>query len=268
MSDSIQSFEQSDVSQPTQEASASDYLNELKGKVDGLEKERGELKGAVERSTKMVERISSAFKDEQPEDEDDDTRDQRLLDMFLDAALEDQKSGGKGMPLTTKLAMETVGLKKQLREMAAAMKDLSTKQQVSTSAEFKYDQDAFSKIDMQVQDAISSIYGDVDQHLFEAVSKDIGKEIQRLKTDKPQAWEQIRRNPEYLKRMSMHFVEKKIPPRAREMLNAEKEKNTPMTDKELRQAFKEADVIKDPRARAEVRAAIRAKMLESSFNRR
>ena len=68
--------------------------------------------------------------------------------------------------------------------------------------------------------------------------------------------------------MSMYFVEKKIPPRAREMLNAEKEQSTPMTMKELDQAFKEADSIKDPRARGEVRAAIRQKKLEMSFNRR
>ena len=256
-------------SNPATDASASDYLSELKGKVDSLESERGELKGAVERSSKMVERLSSAFKDEQGDDEgDDDSRDQKILDMFLDAALEDQKAGGKGMPLTTKLAMETVGLKKQLREMQAMIKDLGAKQQITSSPDYKYDQDAFAHVDMQVQQAIESIYGSVDNNLFEAVSKDISKEIKNLKENKPQVWEQIRRNPEYLRRMSLHFVEQKIPPRAREMLNAEKERNTPMTMKELDQAFKEADAIKDPRARAEIRASIRQKKLELSFNRR
>jgi hypothetical protein len=266
----MQSSEQS--APVSNEPSASDYLSELKGEVGELKKDRSELRGAVDRSNRTLERIQSAFKDEpqNSEDEEDDTgRDQKLLDMFLDAALEDQKAGGKGMPLTTKLAMETVALKKELREVRAALKDFGNRQTVTSSADYKYDQDAYSQMDMRVQDAIGSIYGgEVDEHLFEAVSKDIGKEITRLKNEKPQVWEQIRRNPEYIKRMALYFVEKKIPPRAREIMMADKEKATPMGMNELRQAFREADSIKDPRARQEIKEAIRQKTLELSFGKK
>ena len=263
MSQEMQSSEQS---QSQDNGSATDYLEELKGKVSEIDSERVELRGAVERSNKTLERIQSAFKEESGDDEpDDEVKDQRLLDMFLDAAMEDQKAGGKGMPLTTKLAMETVGLKKMLREIRSELGRLGETQKVTSSPEFKYDQDAYSKIDMQVQDSIAAIYGEVDPHLFEAVSKDIGKEIQRLRTESPKTWEEIRRNPEYIRRMSMHFVEKKIPPKAREMLREEKERNTEMSDKELHKAMKEADLIKDPSARSEIKAAIRQKILERSY---
>lgn len=267
MSQEMQSSEQSVQGEP--QGSATDYLADLQGKVSEIDSERVELKGAVERSNRTLERIQSAFKDESSDEaEDDDSKDQKLLDMFLDAALEDQKSGGKGMPLTTKLAMETVGLKKMLREIRSEMSRLGETQKMALSPEYKYDNDAFSQIDSQVQTAIKGIYNEVDPYLFEAVSKDIGKEIQRLKKESPSTWEEIRRNPEYIRRMSLHFVEKKIPPKAREMLRVEQEKATPMTLQEMRQAFKEADQIKDIKSRNEIKTAIRQKMLEFSYKPR
>ena len=261
MSDDIVATETQEQSSPA----ASDYLNELKGKVEGLESERVELKGAVEKSNKTLTRLQAALRDEEDSEESDDEKDDRLLKMFREAAEDDKKQGGKGLPLTTKLAEENIQLRKMLRELKTDIGTLKETQKATSSPEFKYDQDAFSKIDMEVQEGISKIYGEIDQHLYEAVSKDINKEIQRLKKDHPQTWEQIRRNPEYIKRMSMHFVEKKIPPRAREMLREEQEKSTPMTLGELKKAFKEADAIKDPRSRAEVRTNIRQKMLELTY---
>lgn len=249
-------------------SATSDYLNELKGKVEGLESERVELKGAVEKSNKTLTRLQTALRDEadgEGGDESDEEKDDRLLKMFREAAEDDRKNGGKGLPLTTRLAEENIQLRKMLREIKTDLGTLKETQKATSSPEYKYDQDAFSKIDMEVQEGISKIYGEIDQHLYEAVTKDINKEIQRLKKDSPQTWEEIRRNPADIRKMSMYFVEKKIPPRAREMLREEQERATPMTLGELKKAFKEADAIKDPRSRAEVRTNIRQKMLELTY---
>jgi hypothetical protein len=51
------------------------------------------------------------------------------------------------------------------------------------------------------------------------------------------------------------------------MLNAEKERNTPMHMSELRQAMKEADDIRDPQARTQIKEQIRQKLLEEMYNR-
>lgn len=243
----------------------SDYLNELKGKVEGLESERVELKGAVEKSNKTLTRLQAALRDEEDSEESEEDKDDRLLKMFREAAEDDRKNGGKGLPLTTKLAEENIQLRKMLRELKTDIGALKETQKTTSSPEFKYDQDAFSKIDMEVQQGISKIYGEIDQHLYEAVAKDINKEVQRLKKEQPKIWEEIRRDTDKLRRMSMHFVEMKIPPRAREMLREEQERATPMSLGELKKAFKEADAIKDPRSRAEVRTNIRQKMLELTY---
>ena len=259
-----------ETTQPVQEnTSATDYLESLKGDIEGVKEDVKSKSEKIDRSAKMAERLERVFRDEADDSNlSDDEKDARFLKQFKEAAEADKKAGGSGLPLTTRLAEENAELKKQMREIQKSLAALGNKHETSQSPEFKYDQAAFEKIDMQVQDSINSIYGEIDQNLFEAVSKDIVKEVKRLKEQSPKTWEEIRRSPEMIRRMSMYFVEKKIPPRAREMLNAEKEQSTPMTMKELDQAFKEADSIKDPRARGEVRAAIRQKKLEMSFNRR
>lgn len=254
---------------PPENTSATDYLEALKGDIEGVKEDVKSKSEKIDRSAKMAERLERVFKDETDDSNlSDDEKDARWLKQFKEAADADKKAGGSGLPLTTRLAEENAQLKKMVREVQEQLKALGNKHETSQSPEFKYDQAAFEKIDMQVQDAINSIYGEIDQHLFEAVSKDIVKEVKRLKEQAPKTWEEIRRSPEMIRRMSLHFVEKKIPPRAREMMHAEKEQNTQMTDKELRQAFKEADSIKDIKARGELRASIRQRMLESSFGKK
>jgi hypothetical protein len=245
--------------------SAAEYMRELqsmRGEVESLKAEKNGL-------TAKFERVSKAFSDKDGgDDRADEDPDARFLDTYLEAALEDQKQGGKGLPLTTKLAMETAALKKQLREMQAELKRHGQRQDFMASPDTKYDTDAYSTIDMQVQEAVEGMYGEVPPHLFDAITKDISNEIKNLKKNNPEAWNQIRRNPEYLKRLGMHFVEKAIPPKARQMLQAEKERNTPMSMSEMRQAMKEADEIRDPQARGQIKEQIRQKLLEEMYNRR
>jgi hypothetical protein len=250
------------VSSAAEQSSASDYLKELqsmKGEVATLRKEKDSLSSRFEKASK-------AFSGE-PEAGQEGDPDEAFLNMYLEEALEDQKRGGKGLPLTTKLAMENVAVKKELREMKKMVEALKGRQEFEGSPEAKYDRDAYSQLDMQVQDALADIYGEGQPHLFDAVTKQLAAEIKSIKAKSPETWNQIRRNPEYLKRLGMHFVEQAIPPKARQMLNAEKERNTPMHMSELRQAMKEADDIRDPQARTQIKEQIRQKLLEEMYNR-
>lgn len=256
--DQVSSVSSSDSSPTGNEApagneqGAGDYLRELQS-----------VKQENQGLTSQFNKIKAAFSDDAGKEVDPDDK---MLDMYLEAALEDQKQGGKGLPLTTKLAMELVATKKAMKEMQAAIKQMSGRQEFDSRPDTKYDQDAYSTLDMSIQEAIGSIYGEENPSMFKAVTEQLANEINSIKANKPEMWAQIRRNPEYLKRLGMHFVEKCVPKKAREMMTAERERNTPMTQSDLAQALREANELRDPQARSKVKEAIRQKMLEVRYS--
>ena len=98
-------------------------------------------------------------------------------------------------------------------------------------------------------------------------SQKIINEVQRIQRERPDIWQQIRKNPEYQKRLVMHHVEQIIPPKARELLRNEKIQNTPMSNQDLWQAFREAgEKYKDnPTMRQKIQTSIRQEIISRKF---
>jgi hypothetical protein len=254
----------------TAEPTAAEYmaaLQHLDGEVKGLKSERDSTSKAVRDNQETMDRIRRAVSGEQETAEEVDP-DSEFLNLFLDEALKDQKAGGQGLPLTTKLAMEAAAHKKEIRELKAMVQKLASGQQQQNDPEVLYDREAYGRMDLQIQGALKNIYGEINPRLFQAITAEVGGEIQRLKREKPQIWQEIRRNPDHMQRMSLHFVEKFVPPKARQMMLEDKERNTPMTRSELNQAMREADQIQDQGTRAKIKESIRQKILEEMVNKK
>jgi hypothetical protein len=248
----------------TEGGDAHEYLDSLSSEVKSLREEKSRMSSQMKEHGETLSRVKKAFGGEEKERTPDD-EDQDFLDMYLEEALEDQKKGGKGLPLTTKLAMELVAARKDLRAMKADMAKLGKGQEQLYDPNLQYDREAYGSLDMQVQNSLHSIYGEINPYMFDSVTKAMADEIKTLKAQKPQVWAEIRRNPEYQKRMAMHFVSKSVPPKARQIMEDERERNTPMTMKELNQAMREADEIRDVGQRTKIKESIRQKILEERF---
>ena len=250
------------------DAGASAYLQQLQSlQAEQAEtRQRAEgLEGKLKESGEFITRIKDAVtgKEAAPVDEE-----QSFLDTFLEASLEDKTRGGKGMPLTTKLAVglaEQMKANKDLRNEIKAIKEALENQ---NNPETYYDKQAYTWLDTEIQNGLQSIYGRDNPHIknqFQAVVAGVNDEIRNLRQTRPAVWAEIRRNPESMKSMAMEFVERAVPPKAREILANERAKNTPMTRQDLIEANEEAKKIQDPAQRAKAKEAIRQQMLVNMY---
>ncbi len=159
--------------------------------------------------------------------------------------------------------IEQLQTNKQLtKDMAKIQKQMG---QVSDPSH-SIDQMAFSAIDSNIINGLNTVYGEneemeqVKAQQFRSVAALITEEIKQLKQNDPETWDRIRRNPVDQKKLTNHFLQKVIPPRARQLMEDDRIRNTPTTFSDLMAAFKEANQIKDPEQRKQIQERIRQEM--------
>lgn len=184
------------------------------------------------------------------------------LDKIIAIALESEKRG-RPIPLTANTAIKSLQFKIQtLKNQQAKDRELADlKAQVArlTNPQTQIDTQAFSNMDNVLMNQLQTIYGpneNVD-HIFDAVSKNIVAEIADLKRNDPKTWNQIARDRGAQQKLVTHFVKKAIPPRARQIMEEDQIRRTPLSTGELEAAFKEAkeawQSAKDPRKAEEMK---------------
>lgn len=196
---------------------------------------------------------------------------EKQLDYYLSEAVEAEKRG-RPLPLTTNLAVQFFQSRiEHLKERADMQKELQAlRQQTQQAADPQHaiNVHAYSSMDSFVKQGLDSLYGrdarfgDQKRYQFDAITKQMGDELKLIMQHKPQAWEQMRRDPEVLKKFSYHFLKKNIPPAAVQIIEQENLSKTEMSSDELWSAFREAGQIQDPQERAQLREQIRIKILE------
>jgi hypothetical protein len=194
-----------------------------------------------------------------------------LIDQYLGAAIEAERAG-KPIPLTVQNALESFkGQIDLLQENKRVTKELATLKDAvekATDPSRAVDQTAFSSMDSLLINGLNTVYGATDdmepvkRSQFRAVAQTINTEIQRLQQEEPHMWDRIRRHPEDQRKLVNHFIRQAIPPRARELMEEDQVRRTPMTDAQLKQAFREARGIEDPQTKEATRTQIRQQLLE------
>lgn len=177
-------------------------------------------------------------------------RAERMMEEFLQAALADKSRGGTGLPLTTTLAteffqkmMEDADENEKLRSDIEELKK-QTKRATDPSAAL--DLMAFADFDGKIMSALNTVYGAGDEYgqqkdaQYKAICMQIEQEIRDLKENDPDVWDRVRRNGTDRAKMVGHFVKLNIPPKARELLEEQQIRDTPLTLEDTYQAFLEA----------------------------
>lgn len=258
-------------------------LEQTKEEANRFSRELSSVKEASSKSSEALDKIKAALMGDDGEPADPVQAQvselEAKMDQVLQIAIESERAG-KPIPLTVSTAVDA--LKAQIESVkyrAATDKKLAEMERRLADAanpSKAIDQTAYNNMDSNIQTALNAIYGNSDEYeevkqaQFNSISSQIIAEIRDLQKNDPQMWDKIRRNPKAQQNLVTHFVKKTIPPRARQIMEEDNIKKTPMGTDELLNAFREAKELasKDPRAAAyvsEIRQELLARMMERNM---
>lgn len=186
------------------------------------------------------------------------TQTESEMDEIIAAAMAAEKAG-RPIPLTANTAIKSLQFKIQaLKDKQVHQKEMADmKAQLArlNNPKTQIDTTAFSNMDSHLMSSLQTIFGpneDVGPQ-FDAISNTLIAEIQDLKKNDPKMWDRISRDRQAQVKMVNYFVKKSIPPRARQIMEEDQIRRTPLSIGELQAAFTEAKEItnseKDPRRR-------------------
>lgn len=240
-------------------------LNENKqlgGKLADLEKS-----GASQ--AEIINKMKQVFNpDPQDPEADVGKQGEQFLDMVLQAAMESEKAGTGGMPITVQLAAHMVQMQKKFSEQQKVIDSLNGKVKQQTDPRFEIENRAAMNLDTMVGQMVGNIYGKENPHMFQAITGKMLEDIKQLRSSNPAKWMEIARNPEHQKQVAQYYVEQFVPPKAREILHHQKVMDTPMTMQELMEAYQQADeAYKDnPQEGRRIKEKIRHQILEQRYH--
>lgn len=241
-------------------------LHEAKSTASRTARELADVRSQATKTSETLNKLKSVFDPDSGQAQDPyEAQKQDLeaqLDEYLAAALEHDRKGTP-IPLTINNAVSNI--KFQLRSLEKEKgweeerKAMKAKIDQLSNPGHSIDQTAFSNIDSHVISSLNTIYGPDDEHAeqkdaqFEAVTRQIAKEIRTLKSENPDVWDRIRRDKGAQVKLVNHFVQKNIPPKARQIMEQDRIRREPIGYDELVNAFREAKELaaegKDPKAR-------------------
>lgn len=235
------------------------------------------LKGTNEKNQAFLDRLRQAVVGEEKKSPSRKDELEGQLDHYLRAALEAERKG-KPMPLTANLASQffesQIRAEEEKAELQKRIDMLEKAAKRANDPRVQIDNAAYSDIDSLIENGVRAIYGvddayaDQREHQFEAIARQIGNVIKQIRTEDPQTWNRLARNPGDRRKLVTHFIEKNIPPKARQVMEQERLRNTPLTVDDMMQAFGEAKGIKDPKVKAQMTTSLRRDILAESFAQR
>lgn len=241
-------------------------LQEAKSTASKTARELQSVRTDAQKANETISKLKSVFDPDSGKAADPyESEKERLnqeLDEYINAAMEHDRRGTP-IPLTINNAVSNI--KFQLRSLEKEKtyeeetKRLREEVKRLSNPGHSIDQTAFSNIDSHVINSLEQIYGPGDEYTdqknaqFQAVTGQIANEIRDLKENDPQMWDRIRRDRNAQTKLVNHFVKKNIPPKARQIMEQDEIRRTPLGYDELVNAFREAKELaaegKDPKAR-------------------
>lgn len=212
------------------------------------------LRSELGKSHDIIGRVQKAFTGEQEEKLSPYQQRMRQFDElaeYLDQeALESQRRGGQGLPITTKIGKQ---LAEYGREAEARAEKLEQELE-QIKAQLKRQQNpAYQGLERaafimegMVDEGLQQMYGadpgtkQIRAAQFNAVTARINEEIKDLMQNDPEALLKVQRNPKVMRNMVNHFMAEMLPPKVKAMMDEERIKNEPMDSRSLFQAFAEA----------------------------
>lgn len=225
-----------------------------------LKQELARTRETGKQNADTVGRLRQVFAPEETNKQDPN---EAFLDHVLQQSLEAEKNGTP-MPITTNLAVKLFETQKQLGEAMKTINELKGKTDQALDPVARVDQQTYANLDNLLQDSLYSMFGreNVSQAQYSSIASEITAEIHRLRAESPEIWEEVRRSPKHQKAMVRHYVDKRVPPAARKLMENDAIQKYEMTETDLINAFREADGIQNEEARQKVKTKIRQDLLE------
>ena len=210
------------------------------------------LRGELDKNSSITEKLRKVFvgDDEAPDPYKQRSASFEALAAELDReALEDQKRGGKGLPLTTKIGKELSEFARatltQNQKLEQDIKELKNKVDVQSNPAVQNMQRITMVADNMTDEALEVMYpgedsAQVRQFMGDSVRTMINKEIRQMVKNNEMDDIKKLNNPKAVRGMVNHFMAQILPPKAREILENERIQNEPANPKDLMIAFREA----------------------------
>lgn len=260
------------------------FLQSHRQEMESVRSELGKKDGELKKTSKVIDSLRQALtgedvapkKKDRYESEVEDAQTQ--LDKIIEIALEAERSG-RPMPLTASLGVQLQkfridSLNKQ-KQFMQVIGELQEKVERMSDPGNQADAQIFASMDTALEGALDQIYGPEDQRtkavMFRAVTDSIVADIKDLKKSDPNAWREIRRKPDLQRKLVNYHLKQTIPPKARQIMEEDNVRKTPLTGNELIAAWREAKELgkSDPRAARyaeEIRQQILAEKFGKSFS--
>ncbi len=198
--------------------------------------------------------MQKAFSGEQEEKLSPYQQRQREFDdltAYLDQeARNNEKQGGQGLPITTKIGKQLAAYGKEAEaraeQLAGELAEIKAQLKRQQNPAFQGLERAAFIMEGMVDDALGSMYGEeagskpIRAAQFNAVTARINEEIKDLMKNDPEALLKVQRNPKIMRNMVNHFMAEMLPPKVRQMMDQERIQNEVMPVQQLYQAFAEA----------------------------
>ncbi len=242
--------------------SGGDLLAELQAEIQLANRRAAQADERSQGLAGIVGGIKKAVSGGESEQEQDWYEDQ-LLPHLLQL-----EKDGKSHPMTATLARELRKSQEQQQQLVELARSLKEELAEMKNPQVQNDERAFSTIDDSIIEELTSIYGEHSVPMHRAVAANIAADIQRIKTELPGKWEEIRRDQKKLQRIVKHHISAVIPPVARQAIAKQIEDNTPVTMQTLNAAWGEFQQIKDkldPQTRSEMATELRRQILAEKF---
>lgn len=201
---------------------------------------------------------------------------QEQIDDYIATALEHERAG-RPIPVTINAAIKAfqgnIARIQEIKALKGQFETVAAKVDRMADPQNAINQQAYANLDSLSIGMINQIYGNDDAQedtkagIFRAVSSMMTKEIKNIMETDPQLWDRIRRNPADQQTLVRHYVKQVVPPRAMQIMEEDNVRRTPLTLKDLEQAWDQTKQIDDPNAARELRQQLRPAILEQIFAR-
>lgn len=231
----------------------SEILARHQGELARTGKTVESLKSELDDSRSVLSRVQKAFVGEEDKVSPHQRRMRDFEDLgaYLDKeALEDQKNGGRGLPITTKIGKQLVAYGREAEERAEKLEkelaDIKKALDRRENPNFQGLERAGQIMEGMLEDGLNQLYGadpetkGIRGAQMNAVSRRINEEIQDLMKNDPDGLRRVQRDPKVMRRMVNHFMAEMLPPKVRSMLDNQRIQNEPFDSRDLYQSFAEA----------------------------
>ena len=240
------------------EGGAADFMASLKSEFGNVRQEMGNVRAEANEARNTINRIKEAVGGEKEAES-------YWYDEMLDQLLEAEKSG-KSLPMTARLAAVLASNEKTTKTQEATIAELKKRIDQLQNPQTHINTQTYAQLDNLVSSNLEKVFGEVDQHIYNAVSVKIADTLKELQKSYPDQWKDIQRNDGARTKLVSWAIQSMVPPSAKKLVMDKYEESQPLTDADFQRAFDEAKQIPNAQLRARAITQIRQAHWEHKYN--